>query len=35
MGNLIKYVDRFGTDSVKWDGLEKKYGQKDMLSMLM
>lgn len=33
MSDLIKYVDRFGTDSVKWDGLEKKYGQKDMLSM--
>lgn len=33
MSSLIKYVDRFGTDCVKWDGLEKKYGQKDMLSM--
>lgn len=33
MSDLIKYVDRFGTDCVKWDGLEKKYGQKDMLSM--
>lgn len=33
MSSLIKYVDRFGTDCVKWDGLENKYGQKDMLSM--
>lgn len=33
MGDSVKYVDRFGTDCVKWDGLEKKYGQKDMLSM--
>ena len=31
--NRIQYVDRFGTDCVKWDGLEKKYGSKDMLSM--
>lgn len=33
MSDLIKYVDRYGTDCVKWDGLENEYGRKDMLSM--
>lgn len=33
MGNLVKYVDRFGTECTKWDGLEKKFGSKDLLSM--
>lgn len=30
---LVQYTDRFGTDCVKWDGLEREYGKKDMLSM--
>ena len=29
----VQYVDRSGTDCVKWDGLEEKYGRKDLLSM--
>lgn len=33
MSDLIKYVERYGTDCVKWDGLEDEYGRKDMLSM--
>lgn len=33
MDNLVKYVDRFGTNCTKWDGLEKKYGDKSLLSM--
>lgn len=33
MGKLVKYVDRFGTNCVKWDGLESKYGDSSLLSM--
>lgn len=33
MGNLVKYVNRFGTNCTKWDGLEKKYGDKSLMSM--
>ena len=29
----VKFVDRRGTESVKWDLLEEKYGEKEMLSM--
>ena len=33
MKDSVQFVDRYDTDCVKWDGLEEKYGQKDMLSM--
>ena len=33
MKEIVQFVDRYGTDCVKWDGLEEKYGDKDMLSM--
>ena len=33
MSELVKYVNRYGTASLKWDLLERIYGEKDMLSM--
>lgn len=29
----MKYIDRKNTDSVKWDGLESEFGEKDLLAM--
>ena len=33
MKNIVQFVNRYGTDCVKWDGLQEKYGNSDMLSM--
>lgn len=33
MGELVKYVDRRGSACLKWDLLERIYGDKDILSM--
>lgn len=33
MANLVKYVDRFGTECTKWDGLEKKSAARIFFSM--
>lgn len=30
---MLKYVDRRGTDCCKWDMLESKYGDKDLIAM--
>ena len=30
---MLKYVDRRGTDCCKWDMLEEKYGDKDLIAM--
>lgn len=29
----MKYIDRKNTDSVKWDGLQKEFGEEDLLAM--
>ena len=29
----MKYIDRKNTDSVKWDGLKKEFGEEDLLAM--
>ena len=33
MNETVQFVERYGTASLKWDLLERIYGQKDMLSM--
>lgn len=33
MKETVQFVERYGTASLKWDLLERIYGQKDMLSM--
>ena len=31
--NFDEIIDRFGTDSVKWDGVEGSWGRKDLMPM--
>ena len=31
--NFDEIIDRFGTDSVKWDGVEGRWGRKDLMPM--
>ena len=33
MSEVIKYVDRIGTNCNKWDGLENKFGDPDLMAL--
>ena len=33
MSNLVKYVDRVGTDCNKWDSMDARFGDNDLMAL--